>query len=526
MSRRIPVAVAVAVFALALAVLLALGNGHREPTLPRQAAVRAALADPVISRQLSRHGYDRSRVTALDGRLARVTFFDGPRIRAVAAVDAQGRVEHAQVFTPGAPRFGSKLSDAPWLLALLALGFALATVTLPIRSVRNVDVLALLALTVPILAGDHQLFALSVLSGYPPLAYLCGRCVWRAATGREPAAATPLHTRARLPRLLPYAIATTALLLGIVAVTSPGAIDVGRASAEGATLLLHGTLPYGHMPPDVVHGDTYPLLGYALYLPAAAIAPVRDAFDDTSSAVLAAFAAALVVAVALRRGGPRVVLAWLCFPPLAVAVASGTNDLLLAAAVVLALVLASRCGRSALALAAGVWIKLAPLVLLPLWLARTRALGPLARAAAATLGLSAALTGWILVLGGPGGLARMLHALSFQLERGTLQSAWGLLDAGGAQRVAEAATVALIAWSALMARKVVLDPARLAALCGAVLAALQISATNWSYLYLVWLFPCVALGLIADRSELPAGATARGPARRCSGSSRRRPRAT
>ena len=78
MSRRIPVAVAVAVFALALAALLALGNGHREPKLPRQAAVRAALADPVISRQLSRHGYDRSRVTALDGRLARVTFFDGP----------------------------------------------------------------------------------------------------------------------------------------------------------------------------------------------------------------------------------------------------------------------------------------------------------------------------------------------------------------------------------------------------------------------------------------------------------------
>jgi hypothetical protein len=502
MSRRPLLALPIAVFAIALMALLARGDTRHELPLPEHAAVHAALANQAIHKQLSKLGYDHTRTTALDAKLARVTFFDGARIRAIAAVDAQGRVRHTQIFNPGAPWYGSRLSDAPWLLALLALGFIFATATLPLRSWRNLDVLALLALTIPILAGDRQLFSLSVLSAYPVLAYLCVRFVWRAAKGSEQTAGTPLWEDAtrNLPRLLGYLTAAAALLLALVAISSPGAIDVGFASTAGATLLLHGTLPYGHMPPDVVHGDTYPLLNYVLYLPAAAIAPVRDAFDDTSSAVLVAFAAALVVAAALRRSGRRAMLAWLCFPPLAVAVASGTNDLLLAAAIALALALASRGGRSALVLAAGAWIKLAPLALVPLWLARTGG-RPLLRAVGAMAGLTAALTITIVALGGTAGLSHMLDAMSFQLDRGTLQSAWALLDAPWAQQIAEAATLALIAWAALSARHVATDPARLAALCGAVLAALQLSATNWSYLYVVWLFPCAAFALIGDRME-------------------------
>jgi hypothetical protein len=194
-------------------------------------------------------------------------------------------------------------------------------------------------------------------------------------------------------------------------------------------------------------------------------------------------------------------LAWLCFPPLAVAVASGTNDLLLAAAIALALALAARSARAALALTAGAWIKLAPLALLPIWLARTQG-RPLRRALGAVAGLSAALLAWILVLGGPAGIGHMLHAMTFQLDRGTLQSAWSLLGLGALQQVAQAATIALVAWGALNARRIATDPARLAALSGAVLAALQLSASNWSYLYVVWLFPCAALALIADRESV------------------------
>ena len=502
MSRRSLLALPIAVFAIALAGLLARGDVRHELPLPKQAAVRAALANPAVHKHLAKLGYDRTRATALDSQLARVSFFDGARIRAVAAVDARGRVEHTQLFSPGAPWYGSRLSDAPWLLALLALGFVFATATFPLLSWRNLDVLALLAFTLPIVAGDRQLFELSVLSGYPLLAYLCARFIWRATHAADDRTRTPLWEDAMrsVPRLLGYLTAAAALLLAVVAISSPGAIDVGFASMAGGTLLLHGTLPYGHMPPDVVHGDTYPLLNYVLYLPAAAIAPVRDAFDDTSSAVLVAFAAALVVAAALRKSGRRALLAWLCFPPLAVAVASGTNDLLLAAAIALTLALAAHSSRSALMLAAGAWIKLAPIALAPLWLARTRG-KPLMRAVTAMAALSAALIATLLVMGGSSGVAHMLDAMTFQLDRGTLQSAWALLDATWAQHIAQAATLALIAWSALKAREIATDPARLAALCGALLAALQLSATNWSYLYVVWLFPCAAFALLGDRSE-------------------------
>jgi hypothetical protein len=195
-------------------------------------------------------------------------------------------------------------------------------------------------------------------------------------------------------------------------------------------------------------------------------------------------------------------LAWLSFPPLAVVVAAGTNDTLLAAAIALALATASRPGRSALALAAGAWIKLAPLALLPLWLARTRG-RPLLRSATAITALSALLTAWLLLLGGTGAIPKMLDAMSFQLERGTLSSLYAQLGAATLQRVVQAATLAGIVYAALEAKKLSGDPVRLAAAAGAILAALQLAASNWTYLYAVWLFPAIAFALLSDSRATP-----------------------
>jgi hypothetical protein len=473
MTRRF---VPAAVFLIALVALLATKGGDRLP-VPSQTAVIAAKASPAIANQLRAHGYDHTKVTRLDEDTDRVAFFDGPRIRAVAAVDTHHKVENTQTFNPGQPRYGSKTSDSPWLLAILSIAFLAATATRPLRSMRNLDVLALLAFAIPIVAGDHQLLTLSVLSGYPLLAYLCARCIWRAGHGPG-SPATPL-----VERIPARYIAAAGILLAFIAIGSSGAIDVGFASSAGATLLLHGALPYGHMPTDVVHGDTYPLLNYVLYLPAAAIAPVRDAFDDTSGALLVGLAAALLTAVSLKSS--RLTLAWLCFPPVAIAVAAGTNDLLLALAIAAAL---SLTRRSALALTAGIWIKLAPIALLPLWLARTR--GKNWGAAAA---LSTALTATLLILGGPAAIKDMLHALSFQFDRGSAQSAWSLLGIQALQPIAQAAVIAGIAWATTQA-----DRLNLAAASGAILAALQLSASNWTYLYAVWLFPALALALLSE----------------------------
>ena len=54
------------------------------------------------------------------------------------------------------------------------------------------------------------------------------------------------------------------------------AVRRAAASMAGATDLVHGTLPYGHLPQgELVHGDTYPLLAYAAYVPAALLTPDR-----------------------------------------------------------------------------------------------------------------------------------------------------------------------------------------------------------------------------------------------------------
>src|SRR6185437_10566013 len=472
MSRRLLPA---AVFLIALVALFATKGGDGLP-LPAKTAVAAAKTDPAVANQLRAYGYDHTQVTRLDETTDRVSFFDGPRIRAIAAVNTNEEVRHTQTFKPGSPRYGSKTSDSPWLLAILSIAFFAATATRPLRSMRNLDVIALLAFAIPILAGDHQLLTLSVVSGYVPLAYLCARCAWRA-THDEKTPASPL-----VERIPAHYIAAAAILLAFMAVGSSGAIDVGFASTAGATLLLHGTLPYGHIPADVVHGDTYPLLNYVLYLPAAVIAPVRDAFDDTSGALLVGLAAALLTAIAMKSS--RLTLAWLCFPPVVVAVAAGTNDLLLALAIAAALAYSS---RSILALTAGAWIKLAPVALLPIWLVRTR--GKNLTSAAA---LTTALTASLLILGGPGAFEDMLHALSFQFSRGNAQSAWSMLGIEALQPIAQATVIAGIAWATTRA-----DRINLAAASGAILAALQLTAGNWTYLYVVWLFPALAFALLS-----------------------------
>ena len=95
----------------------------------------------------------------------------------------------------------------------------------------------------------------------------------------------------------------------------------------------------------------------------------------------------------------------------------------------------------------------------------------------------------------------MLRAMSYQLSRGSPQSLWSALDFESLQPLGEAAALALIAaatvrlatrpaWEA--------DTARMAALAGAILIALQLAANYWAFLYLIWVLPLVTMSLLAD----------------------------
>jgi glycosyl transferase family 87 len=510
----------VGVFAVALALLAAVHRGPGSPArLSEDQAMRAALDDASVRTYLADTGFTRDRVTPIDDRLVRVSFFDGSRIVLDAAVAPDGRVTNQIPYRPGYVRVGGELAQRPLALALLLAAFALAMAVAPVRSMRNLDVIALASFAVPVVLMNERLLEASVYLSYPPLAYLCGRCAYVALEprGRPDMAAPPLVRPS--PRILGIAVAAAAVVLVLLTIPAGLVGDVAFASMAGATDLVHGTLPYGHLAQtELVHGDTYPLLAYAAYVPAAILTPVHTAFDQLDGALWVAAAFALAAAVAMfRTGGLRLALAWLTFPPVLIAASAGSNDVVAAACVAWATALIVHSGRSTLALTIAGWVKLGPLIALPAWIARGRG-RDLPRAALAAAAVTAAVALWVVSLDAFGGLGDMVEAISFQAERGSLLSLWTLTGSDAAQVAVQAAVATLLVAAVVQVRRdpaLARDPRRVAALAAALLLGTQLAANYWTYTYLTWAFPLVALALLGARGATRA--RARRPALRPEG---------
>ena len=473
-------------FCIALLALVVLRDDERQPA---DNAPAVALDTPAVRSHLAQHGFDRVVSARLDDETTRVAFFDGPRIVLEAAVPARGEVRHLKRYERGKAVLGSDVGQTAPVLPLILVAFALATLRAPLRRIENLDAAALAAFALPIVLLNERYMEWSALSSSVLLAYLVWRCVSVAVRGRDlqpqrfvVARVRPVHVGAAVVALLMLAI--------------PGGLvsDVGFASMAGATRVLDGGVPYGTLDvSELVHGDTYPLLAYLAYVPAALIAPVRGGFDNLDPALWVATGFALVAAAALARvAGSRMALAFLAFPPVMVAASSGSNDTVAAALVSIALALGSTA-----ALTAAGWVKLAPLALVPLWVAAARRRGmALVGAAAVTLATAAGLV----ALGGPVALADFFHAVSFQAERGSLFSPWAVLGQG-AQMVFQAAVIAGLVAACVHVwrdRALAADPRRMAALGAAILLAVQLAANYWSYTYLAWVFPLLAVALLAD----------------------------
>ncbi|MDQ3091680.1 MAG: hypothetical protein M3R46_08500, partial [Actinomycetota bacterium] len=105
------------------------------------------------------------------------------------------------------------------------------------------------------------------------------------------------------------------------------------------------------------------------------------------------------------------------------------------------------------------------------------------------------------VLAGGGSLRAFWDAtLGFQLERGSPFSVWGQWNLGTAQKVVQGAAVLLAVGLAFVPRR--RDAVGLAALCAAILIALQLGVTHWFYLYIAWFFPLVMLAVLATARPL------------------------
>jgi len=524
---RRPLVAALVVFALAVPAFLLL-RAHSEPQYAISApeAVTIARVDPLVQRQIAGVGYTSTRVTAFDDEQQRVAFFQGPRVVLVALV---GRDRAVTQIAPGAATVGNRAANRPALLVCLALVFMLAMATVPLLSLRNLDVLAFAGLTAPIWLTGRGYVDASMLVAYPLLAYLVVRFLWIAGRGSEQQGSISLYwrltaswssvERRRLLRIVAVALAASTAIL---TVTSNGVSDVALASLAGATDLIHGTVPYGHIPSFIVHGDTYLPLNYVAYVPAAIVSPVTDVFSDPQGALILTAVAVLLTAAAIHRliartadpesrqdggrleayepaevAGLRGAIAFLAFPPVLLAASSGSNDILLALCLVAVLGTVASARRSAMLLGVAAWAKLTPVVALPVWIARMDRRDAL-RAIAGLAGLSAVIAGGLVVLGGPGSLSTMANAVTFQFER---RSLFSLLDGPGLgplQAVAEAVLAASVVGMTLaVGRNQLLkdDPVRLAAMLAGLMLLSQLAANYWTWAYLPWVIAPAVLVL-------------------------------
>lgn len=539
-GRHAPLAVGLLVTVLA-GVALTITHHPPRPAMPAERAVKAALSDADTRQALAGSHWTSTRVEQLDTRTERVTFYAGHQLVADIALKPDGKVlagvNDRQLRVP----YGDWIAYEPAVVVGLCALFVLMTGVTPWRRLRNLDVAASLSLVISVVLFQHRYIGASMIMTAPGMLYLLVRCA-RYALGvpRVPPASTPLLVAlapgvspARRVRWLRTGLVVLALVIAMVGLSSPFPVDVVYAVMEGASRLVHGVLPYGHMPPGIVHGDTYPILSYAFYTPLALVSPVSTEWDSVAGGLAVAVAAALVTAWgvfkvtvgarAARAGrrppeveeaGLRAALAWLAFPPVLITASTGTTDVVLGAMLVMAVLLWRRPTACNALLALAGWFKLAPFILLPVSLAPLR--GRRLLAAVLAIGaVSLAALAVVLTVGGIRGASDMVHAIAYQFSRGSLQSIWGALGLERFQPLAQACVVGLIAVAVVKVRRepdLALDRNRMAALTAAILIGLQLSASYWAFLYLVWVVPLVSCALFADVTVLqPADSRVRLP---------------
>jgi len=435
---------------------------------------------------------------------------------------------------------GEKINSYPVWLAFCAV-FLLGLVDWrrPF-SLRNADLLVLLSLSASLWFFNHGNIFTAVPLAYPPLLWLLVRCVWVARRDRPTrgAAVWPIWVLA----------AATVFLAGFrvgLNVRASNVIDVGFSGVIGADRIVHGDSPYGHFPAEDVRphcgpadadgevrdriqtngkcetanplGDTYGPVSYLAYIPGYLLFGWSHKWDTLPAVhatsilfdLLALFGLALV---GRRFGGPRLgatlAFAWASWPFTQYASSSNTNDSIMPVLLVFGfLALTSDVARGA-AVAVSGWTKFASLLLLPLWSGYPEARRP-RNVALALLGfaLATVLVFFVLFLEpSPAHAARVFfdRTVRFQVGRDSPFSLWdwgqyharGLPDLHLVQRGLQALlVVGAVALGWWPRRR---SPLRMAALTAVVLVGFELVLTHWSYLYLPWFFPFVAMALVGQ----------------------------
>ena len=402
--------------------------------------------------------------------------------------------------------FGKKV-NAPYVWIPLLVLFAVPFLD-PRRPLRllHLDLLVLCAFSVSVAFFNDANVEASVPIVAPLLAYLLARMLWiglrRAQRGPPPGLLVPA-------RFLAVGILfLVGFRIGLnLAPDTSNVIDVGYAGVIGADRLADGDPLYGNWPEENDHGDTYGPLTYAAYVPAEQLWPWSGEWDDLPAAHGTAIAFDLLTLLGVwllgRRIGGRdlgiaLAWAWAAFPFTLYALNTNANDAVVPMLVVGAVLLATSAPvRGALAGAAGL-TKLAPFALAPVLATHGLAGLPnrrrLARLALFALPFVAiAVLTFALSVDDVGLFWE--RTVEFQAGRDAPFSIWGLYDLDVLQRIVQGLAVVIALGVGLVPRRLD-ERVRLAALCAAVLLALQLAVTYWFYLYIVWFFPLVMAALL------------------------------
>jgi hypothetical protein len=444
--------------------------------------------------------------------------------------------------SPGA--FGGNKINSPALWLTFCAIFVVGLVDWRrLRSLRTVDLLALVSLSVSLWFFNHgNVFAAMPLA-YPPLVWLLVRCVVIARGDRPSrgAAVWPIWVL----------VAATVFLAGFrvgLNIRNSNVIDVGYSGVIGADRIWHGQSPYGHFPQETIGtrqlptcgpadssgevrdriqtngvcetsnplGDTYGPVAYLAYIPGYLIFGWSHKWDKLpavhfTSIVFDLLAALGLAIVGRRLGGPRVAaaaaFAGVAWPFTQYASMSNTNDSIGPALLVWGLlVLTSDVGRGAFVAVSG-WTKFASLLVLPLWAGYPEA-RRIRSAVVTGLGfllLTVIVFFMLFFEPSPAHAAVVFfdRTVRFQFGRDSPFSIWdwgqyhakGLPNLRVVQRILQVGlVVGALALYWVPRRR---SPLRVAALSAAVLIGFELVLTHWFYLYLPWFFPFVVLALLA-----------------------------
>ena len=376
----------------------------------------------------------------------------------------------------------------------------------------HLDILVLLSFSVSLAFFNNAKIGLSVPLVYPPLIYLMIRLLLLANGRGRPS--RPLHTLAPTSWLGIGAVFLMAFRIGLNILNS-NVIDVGYSGVIGADKLIHGVALYGHWPHDNMYGDAYGPVSYFLYVPFRLIFGWSGTWDSLPAAHGAAIFFDLLTLAGLYLLGRRLkgnslgaVLAycWAAYPFTLYALNSNTNDSLVGASLVFALLaIRSAPGRGVMAALAGM-TKFAPFALAPLFMRGSDE--RLRWRTVITYGLAFGLTVVVTML--PVLLKHDLKAfwddsILYQSDRTTPFSVWGLWGGlGGLQKLLQGAVIALALGAAFLpSRRGLVE---VAALGAGILIALQLTLNYWLYPYIVWFFPLAIVAFVAahpDSHERP-----------------------